>query len=155
MDRAALDVSIELGISCGGWCPRDRLAEDGVIPDHYPLTETSSAEYEERTEWNVRDSDGTLIIVHLPPTGGTAYTIEAARKQGRPYLVIDLDEIGASDKAWADGVVRIRQWLVAEGIEVLNVAGPRESKVPGIRQEASDILRLILQADTTTPAPTS
>ncbi|MHC4448286.1 MAG: YpsA SLOG family protein, partial [Planctomycetota bacterium] len=62
VDRAALDVAMELGVPCGGWCPQGRLAEDGEIDARYPLTETSRAHAAQRTEWNVRDSDGTLII---------------------------------------------------------------------------------------------
>ena len=37
VDRVALDVSLELGIPCGGWCPKGRKAEDGPIPERYPL----------------------------------------------------------------------------------------------------------------------
>jgi predicted Rossmann-fold nucleotide-binding protein len=62
VDRAALDVALELGIPCGGWCPKGRLAEDGSIDLRYPLKETNSSEYRERTEKNVEDSDGTLIL---------------------------------------------------------------------------------------------
>ncbi len=144
MDRAALETAFELNIPCGGWCPRGRLAEDGVIPDRYSLRETHSSEYEERTEWNVRDSDGTLVITNLPATGGTAYTIEAARKLGKPYLVVDLDETEGSSRAEEEWVEKVRQWLRAESVEVLNVAGPRESKVPGIETEAARLVRLVL-----------
>lgn len=67
VDRAALDVALELGLPCGGWCPKGRKAEDGVIHSRYPLKETPSEEYNERTTWNVRDSDGTLIVSDAPP----------------------------------------------------------------------------------------
>ena len=62
MDRAALDVALENDIACGGWCPKGRLAEDGPIDAKYPLTETESPLLTQRTEANVRDSDGTLIL---------------------------------------------------------------------------------------------
>ena len=62
VDRAALDAAMELGLSCGGWCPKGRHAEDGVIPSRYPLQETPTADYAQRTHWNVRDSDGTVIL---------------------------------------------------------------------------------------------
>lgn len=91
VDRAALDTALELGLPCGGRCPRGRKAEDGPIPARYPLTETSSAEYAQRTEWNVRDSDGTLVLTRGQPTGGTALTIELAERLGKPYLVVDLE----------------------------------------------------------------
>jgi hypothetical protein len=66
VDRAALDIALEFGVSCGGWCPKGRLAEDGVIPDRYPLQETTSDQYQVRTKRNVLHSDATLIkmIVH-------------------------------------------------------------------------------------------
>src|SRR5437660_8666127 len=88
VDRAALDVALELGLPCGGWCPRGRKAEDGVIPDRYPLAETPSPSYRQRTRWNVRDSDGTLILVRGRPTGGTALTLASARRLGKPVLVV-------------------------------------------------------------------
>src|SRR5437868_610576 len=100
VDRAALDVALELGIACGGWCPKGRLAEDGPIPERYPLKETNLPVYPQRTEWNVRDSDGTLVLTlgspakngELAPEGsGTALTIELARRQKKPCLVVDLN----------------------------------------------------------------
>ena len=74
VDRAALDVALELGIPCGGWCPRGRRAEDGALSARYPLMETPSDDYVQRTTWNIRDSDGTLILTRGEPTGGTAQT---------------------------------------------------------------------------------
>src|SRR5213080_1459301 len=89
VDRAALDVALELGIPCGGWCPIGRRAEDGVIPDRYPLRQAPSANYADRTALNVRDSDGTLILARGPLRGGTALTKTFAERYGRPYLVVD------------------------------------------------------------------
>jgi hypothetical protein len=138
VDRAALDAAIELGIPCGGWCPRGRRAEDGVIPVGYPLRETLSSAYPERTAWNVRDSDGTLVLTPAAPRGGTALTVSLARRAARPVLVVDLD-------AGAD-VVRVRAWLHENEIRVLNVAGPRESEAPGIHDRAAAFLRELLSA---------
>src|SRR5437870_9182944 len=90
VDRAALDVALELGLPCGGWCPKRRRAEDGPIPERYPLTETSSRAYPQRTRCNVLDSDGTLILTRGRPTGGTALTIQIAAESGKPYFVVDL-----------------------------------------------------------------
>lgn len=119
VDRAALDAAVDLGIPAGGWCPRDRLAEDGPIAAAYPLTETPSRDYAERTEWNVRDSDGTLILTLGEPSGGTAYTIAMTKKHGRPCHIVDLaDGSGGGDTA---------EWMRAHAIAVLNVAGPRAS----------------------------
>src|SRR5207249_3308487 len=83
VDRSALDVALELGMPAGGWCPKGRKAEDGSLSSRYPLTETPSEQYWQRTEWNVRDSDGTLVLTRGAPAEGTAYTIEVARKSGK------------------------------------------------------------------------
>src|SRR6516162_5915243 len=90
VDRAALDIALELGVPCGGWCPKGRLAEDGVIPDRCPLTETPTKRYPQRTEWNVRDSDATLILAAGKPTVGTKLTVEVCRRLGKPHLVVVL-----------------------------------------------------------------
>jgi hypothetical protein len=92
VDRAALDVALEVGIPSGGWCPRGRKAEDGGIPAHYPLVETSSEDYGQRTKWNIRDSDGTLILTRGEPAGGTLLAIEECRSTGKPHLVINLTD---------------------------------------------------------------
>lgn len=122
VDRAALDVALKLGIPCGGWCPRGRRSEDGPIPLRYPVQETPTAEYAERTEWNVRDSDATLVLCDGPPTGGTAVTIGLAQKWDRPCLTVDLAE--------NPRVEPVQQWLKAHHIHTLNVAGPRLSTSP-------------------------
>src|SRR5437660_8982603 len=88
VDRAALDVAIELGLPCGGWCPKGRRAEDGRIPGRYPLKETPSWVYPQRTEWNIRDSDGTLVLTLSRATGGTALTIHLAKSMRKPVLII-------------------------------------------------------------------
>ena len=133
VDRAALDVARELGLPCGGWCPKGRKAEDGPIASRYPLQETPSDDYAQRTVWNVRDSDGTLILTRGQPTEGTALTIEVAGRQGKPHLVMDLNE--QPDRA------TVRAWTIMHRIRVLNIAGPREEKSPGIYVQASQFLR--------------
>ena len=136
VDRAALDVALELGLACGGWCPQGRRAEDGTLNPKYPLQETPLPDYAQRTEWNVRDSDGTLILTRGIPTEGTAATIELARRYRKPHLVADLEQ-GAEALA-------VRQWIARRRIRVLNVAGPRESKCPGIYAQAATFLRAVL-----------
>lgn len=137
VDRAALDAGLAAGVPVGGWCPRGRLAEDGKIPARYPLRETPDSDPAQRTAWNLRDSDGTLILHRRGLAGGTALTADLARRRGRPLLVIDLDRAPAP----AD----IREWLRGQGIRVLNVAGPRESQDPGIAAVARALLRRVLE----------
>jgi hypothetical protein len=141
VDRAALDAAIEAGYACGGWCPRGRRAEDGAISDHYPLKETSSADYLDRTRRNVEDSDGTLIVAPGEPVGGTRATLVHATRTRKPVLVVDPAEfIGDTDLA------AIADWLEDHGVRVLNVAGPRESGHPGIYLEARDLIARLLEA---------
>jgi hypothetical protein len=140
VDRAALDAALSRGLPCGGWCPRGRMAEDGRIPPSYPLRETPNPVYDERTLWNVRDSDGTLIITWDAPTQGTAFTIEMAKMLHRPYFVVDL----AKDTPALQEAVR---WMRQSGIAVLNVAGPRASKCPQIHALAFDFLNRLLDAE--------
>jgi predicted Rossmann fold nucleotide-binding protein DprA/Smf involved in DNA uptake len=127
-DRAALDFAIAHGISHGGWCPRQRRAEDGVIPAQYLLRETPSSHYSQRTEWNVRDSDATVVFSIKPRlTGGTRLTFELARRFGKPVLHLSRDE---ADAAAAGDELRA---FVKEGrVRTLNVAGPRASQEPEI-----------------------
>ncbi len=136
VDRAALDVALERGLPCGGWCPRGRLAEDGPLDRRYPLSETPQARPAQRTRWNVRDSDGTLIIVRGQLRGGTALTRRDAAELDKPCLLVDPSESAA--------VARIVEWLSHNRIDVLNVAGPRESHCLGIYDEAVDVLRAAL-----------
>lgn len=136
VDRAALDASLEIDFPCGGWCPKGRLAEDGPLAERYPLKETPSAEYAQRTEWNVRDSDATLILTQGKPTEGTALTIEFTQKHKKPCLVIDFLE-EHSPKTALD-------WIKEKQVKTLNVAGPRESKKPGISSQAKEFLQNVL-----------
>ncbi|MBK8907973.1 MAG: putative molybdenum carrier protein [Rhodospirillales bacterium] len=137
VDRAALDVALQLGIPCGGWVPRGRRAEDGRIPSTYPLQEAASWKYDVRTRLNIRDADATLILTRGTPTGGgTALTIAIAQKLLRPCRVVDLD-VEPHPEA-------VGRWLDDTGVKVLNVAGPRESGCPGIYAAATAFLRGLL-----------
>jgi hypothetical protein len=122
-DRAALDFAIQHNIEHGGWIPKGRKAEDGPLPERYQLKEMPTADYPKRTEQNVIDSDGTLIISHGRLTGGSAFTAETARKHERPWLHLDMEKT-ADDEA----AQQLRSWIAQHSIEVLNVAGPRQSK---------------------------
>jgi len=135
VDRAALDAAIKLGIDHGGWIPKGRLTESGPLPPEYHLKETRSASYADRTEQNVLEGDGTLILSRGPLTGGSDYTREMAFKHGRPWLHVDLNRTAAFQAA-----VAIHNWISAEGIQILNVAGPRASKDPKIYRDTIDIL---------------
>ncbi len=137
-DRAALDFAIKHNIPHGGWVPKGRKAEDGPLPEPYQLKEMSTESYPARTEQNVIDSDGTVIISHGKLTGksGSAYTAKMARKHGRPWLHLDMQKTTPDEAAR-----RLREWIADKSISVLNVAGPRQSGDPTIYDTTLEILQ--------------
>jgi hypothetical protein len=139
VDQAALDVAIKLGISHGGWIPKGRLTENGMLDDKYQLKELETAHYNKRTEQNVIDSDGTLILSHGELTGGSDYTRDMVLRHGRPWLHIDINKTESFQAAR-----QIRSWITEQEIKVLNVAGPRASKDPSIYRSTTDILERAL-----------
>ncbi|MBF0612401.1 MAG: molybdenum cofactor carrier [Magnetococcales bacterium] len=128
VDRAALDFAIQHGIDHGGWCPKGRLAEDGILHPRYKLTETPLSRYNQRTHWNILDSHGTLIIRGAILSGGTALTWRLAKTIGRPCFTVTL-QTEVDYKA-------VHQWVTDHSIQVVNMAGPRESDNPGIYRES-------------------
>lgn len=142
VDRAALDVAMEVGMDYGGSIPLGRKAEDGPIDVKYEkLTELEAADYKTRTEKNVADADATLVLTTGRPTEGTAYTIRCSMKEGKPLLVIHLTNKRNDEKS----LQQIIAWLKQTGPSTLNVAGPRESRSPGIYRRTGDILRKVLR----------
>ena len=127
MDRAALDWAIDNSLEHGGWCPVGREAEDGQIPALYRLLELPGAGYRKRTRQNVNDSDATLVVNIGALDGGTRQTVVFAEQARKPLLVLALDCQPLPDAASA-----LRYWLTCHQPQVLNVAGPRESKRPGV-----------------------
>jgi putative molybdenum carrier protein len=132
VDRAALDWAIARGIAHGGWCPRGRRAADGRIAERYALRETPSRAYAQRTRWNVRDADATLIISRGETlVGGTAFTRVCSLVLKRPWLHV---------RPGADEAALIEAFLREKRVRVLNVAGPRESSEPGVYRYALEVL---------------
>jgi len=136
-DRAALDSAIKLGIPHGGWIPKGRITEEGSLPDKYQLQEIPTDSYSKRTEQNVIDSDGTLIICRGKPTGGSDYTRQMVLRHKKHLLHIDLNLTTSYDAASL-----ILSWANLHRIEVLNVAGPRASEDPVIYNEVFRILEM-------------
>ena len=139
-DRAALDVAIKFNIPHGGWVPKGRLAEDGPISEKYKLKEMSTDCYPARTEQNVCDSDGTLIIARGKLTGGTDYTREMSLKHKKQLLGIDLNLTSHYEAASL-----VASWIRLQQVEVLNVAGPRASEDPDIYSDVQKILKNAIQ----------
>jgi len=140
VDRAALDVALTHGINCGGWCPAGRLDEFGKIPDHYPVQELQSGGFNERTLQNVKDSDGTIIVHSRELRGGTEQTVRFCVDLKRPYQLIDASKFSAEDAAKP-----IADFVRKNKIDVLNVAGPRQSEWPEGYDYASRALSAFLK----------
>jgi hypothetical protein len=137
-DRAALDFALECGLPHGGWCPRGRLAEGGPIPARYELRETPSRKYAQRTEWNIRDSDATLVIsIAANPQGGTRLTLALARQLGKPVLHLSR---GTSVGTASDLASQVDAFLNENSVGILNVAGPRASQEPNVAAFVREIL---------------
>jgi hypothetical protein len=139
VDRAALDVALKHGIACGGWCPAGRLDEFGRIPDRYPLTELDHGGFTERTLQNVKDSDGTVIIYPDKLGGGTEQTVRFCRELEQPHQLIYASKVSIEDAARL-----ITDFVRKNKIEILNVAGPRQSEWPEGYDYAYGALNLFL-----------
>src|SRR5437868_6551707 len=138
-DRAALDIAIKLNIPHGGWCPKGRLAEDGIIENSYKLSETPSSDPAQRTEWNVRDSDATVIFSISPRlSGGSAKTKALARQYRKPCLPVSRERDAETAKE------KLAKFLAEYKIQILNVAGPRGSEEPAVAEFVSQTLRAVL-----------
>ena len=148
VDQAALDVAMAIGLDAGGWCPPGGICENGQIPLHYPLTETPhdrsnkalNIPRSQRTEWNVRDADATLIIQPLNNKNdkGTEWTIRCAINYEKTYLIIDPFQGNAANV--------VNNWLQSFNMEILNVAGPAESTFPGIGKRTKKLLHKVFSS---------
>ena len=135
-DRGGLDAAIALGMEHGGWCPRGRRAEDGPIPPQYDLQSTDVADYTDRTRRNVLESDGTLIFCRDELSGGTRVTYRCAVRNGRPCHLVRSTAplLPRSQRLQFDSrcLPAVATWLLENQVQILNIAGPRESLQPGI-----------------------
>lgn len=133
-DRAALDFALRHELACGGWCPAGRRAEDGVIPKRFPLQETPKTSSSQRTEWNVRDSDGTVIFSSGPELrGGSRETLEFARQQGKP--LVHLAREGTPQPE-----LELARFIAMNKIRTLNIAGPRAPEEPEVAAYVETVL---------------
>ena len=141
VDRAALDFAIRHGIPYGGFVPKDRWAEDGRIPNIYHgLVGTDTSDPAERTRLNVTTSKRVLVISRGKPDGGTRLTIALAKQFNKPFVLVDLEQ----GELFSDNLFQACSGLVSCN-ETL-IAGPRESKCPGIYEAALAFLERALSA---------
>jgi len=142
VDQGALDYALENGIEAGGWCPKDRICENGIIPDKYPLEEVNEEDYNLRTMLNVRDSDGTLVIIRDGyMEEGTRLTIDYSKELSKPWFLVDLMVMSRQMESIFEA---LSNWITDNQIATLNVAGNRESNSPGIQLETAGILKKVL-----------
>ena len=134
-DRGGLDAAIRLGLNHGGYCPRGRRAEDGGVPVKYGLLEHTSSSYPDRTRSNVLEADATLLVGRGDPTSGTLLTIKLCLKYDKPWKYIDLDKW-----AFSNAIEVVYGWLKDVRPRMLNIAGPRESRCPGIQVDTEVLL---------------
>jgi hypothetical protein len=140
-DRAGLDFALQAGLKHGGFVPTGRKAEDGRIDDRYQLVELPSASYPTRTKRNVRESGATAIFsLRAELSGGSALTLAYARSVKKPVIHLH-GAPTASDRERVDPAAELRGFIDSHRIEVLNVAGPRESKEPGVYEFTLGVLR--------------
>ena len=133
-DRAGHDVALLHDFPHGGWWPKGRKAEDGPIDAKYEVTETPSANYLQRTEWNVRDTDGTIVFTMAEEiTGGSMRTIDCAKKHQKPCLHVS--KAGSNEPE-----SEVTDFIKQHGVKLLNIAGSRESKEPGINLWVQQVL---------------
>ena len=138
-DRAALDFAIEHNLPYGGWVPKGRKTEDGILPETYNLQEMPTGQYSKRTEKNILDSDGTLIVSHGLLTGGSALTRELTKQHRKPWIHIDL-----KTTPYPEAARMIREWVRRNEVKAMNVAGARGSKDPLIYQAVMELLEATL-----------
>lgn len=141
VDRGTLDAALDAGFPCGGWCPERRMAEDGALPERYPLATWPGAGYEERTLKNVLDSDGTAVLYFRELEGGTRLTRDYCIEHRKPCEAVD-----ASRTSPREAADRLAVFIAAHGMATLNVAGPRASKWPGARDYAYATVTLLLES---------
>lgn len=140
VDRGALDAALENNQQCGGWVPEGRKAEDGVIPEIYPVQALAGAGYRQRTRKNVEDSDGTVIIYFGMLNGGTEQTLHDCLSERKPYLLLDAIEVPAERAA-----LRIQAFLNHIEGKTLNFAGPRASSEPGAYDYSKDVVNKFIE----------
>ena len=150
VDRAALDVALGADFPCGGWVPGDRMAEDGVIPERYPLIALPNGNYQQRTRLNVVDSDGTALLYSDFLTSGTRLTCDLCGLLNRPCILISARET-PDPSAAAEAVLR---FIEDNGIEVLNVGGPRASGWPAGYGFSRAVIAEVIKKETAEPVST-
>lgn len=139
VDRAALDFGLENGIEIGGYCPKGRVAEDGVISSIYPLTEMATSNYSDRTLKNIIESDATIIIYFGELEGGSLNTRNFCTQENKPFMLVN-----GMEKTPKQSSLMLSKFLGNEVVKVLNVAGSRASNCPKCYEYTKQVFNELL-----------
>ena len=133
-DQGGLEAGKRLGLETGGWIPKGWLTEKGSQPNlaKYGLIEHTSSTYPPRTYANAKDSDGTIRFAYNFETAGELCTLKAINQYNKPYYDVNIHSAHEHEK--------VAQWIIDNNIHVLNVAGNRESKCPGLQEFTTNYL---------------
>lgn len=128
VDQAALYSAKEKGYRTGGTMPRSFETLNGRNPRlarMFNLQESNYSGYPARTKQNIQNSDGTLIVVTTnPESSGMKLTRKLCEEEGKPFFEVDIsDEDLMTIANLTRGEDNFIQWLKANSIETLNIAG--------------------------------
>lgn len=143
VDIAALIVAERFGLKTIGYAPKGYLTESGLKPaigKHFGIKEIEIGGYRGyivRTYMNVELGDGTIRIANNFESPGEVCTLNGIKKYKKPYIDININSPILVDE--------VAKWVVNNGVKILNVAGNRESKSPGIKKFTEEYLTKVLK----------
>lgn len=147
-DRGGLDAAIQLGVDHDGWCPKGRLAEDGVIPERYKLRETETREYKERTRRNVDWANVTIIFTAARMSGGSEFTYKYSLLKENPAIVVAFDHWeGQTAADVAQYILKMLPPYISKNkfeTFIINVAGSRKSKASEIQDNVRAVMTVVI-----------
>jgi hypothetical protein len=132
-DLGGLLAAEALGIETGGEAPLGFRTEQGrqmLLQYRFGLHEGVSLNYSFRTMNNVINSDATLIVATDFDSKGTVQTIKYCNQFNKPIFLLPANALGFRGS--------LREFV--QNIEVLNVAGNRESVSSGITIATRDLI---------------
>jgi hypothetical protein len=146
-DQAALRAAKAAGLPTGGFAPKGWLTEDGPVPwlREFGLVESEPSSYAARTRLNVTTADATLVF-DCVESQGTNLTYRECDRQKKPFRGILMERVGKDKVRLCCAAIppeQITDWIQDQKIRILNVAGNRESKAPGIGERVERFLGVV------------
>lgn len=131
-DIAGLRLAKRLGIETGGWMPMGFKTLVGNKPEYqaeYNLVDCNTEDYPTRTEYNVKDSDGTVRFAYDFESPGERCTLKAIKKYSKPYFDVLLYGMPSNHYYTVQAPEELAEWIFDNGINVLNVAGNANQRI--------------------------